>query len=72
MIVGFLMVVWCYTCSPQGWSTANINAPFTKAECEDYVNNKFHYTSSSFEALSKDRNRGAHIQWCLPVYGPPQ
>jgi hypothetical protein len=69
MIVAYLVVAWCYTCSPQGWFTGESRIE-TRAECEDYLKTKFHYTSSSWEAEAKDKLKAAHKPWCLPLYHP--
>jgi len=72
----FLPVVWCYLCSPQGWTTANLDENLTLAQCEHYVNVDAHYSGKSSEYVGVDKLRnvdhlkGGHRAWCLPVLGP--
>jgi hypothetical protein len=42
-VLGFLVVIWCYTCDPMGWTTNELKYAYkTRAECEYYLNNEFH------------------------------
>ena len=64
-IAAFLAIVWCYDCTPPGWITDDHHYK-TRAECEHYVKDVFHYTSAYWKYEAKDKLRDtAHKPWCL-------
>jgi hypothetical protein len=63
----YLLITWCYTCSPTGWVAADPVWP-TQSQCEQQaIRAMDHYRGESLALAAKDKFR--HRAFCVSYAG---